>query len=77
MAVYERIRSLRKNRDFTQKELATKLGMLQPRYSKYETGKNDIPTTILKALAFLHDTSADYILELTDETRPYKRAKER
>ena len=77
MVVYERIRNLREDKDLTQKELAMKLGMSQTGYSKYETGENDIPTAILKALALLHDTSVDYILGLTDVARPYRRTRNR
>lgn len=73
MIMYMRIRNLREDKDISQRELAAKLGMSQTGYSKYETGENDVPTIILKALAIFHNTSVDYILELTDETQPYKR----
>jgi DNA-binding XRE family transcriptional regulator len=73
MVMYERIRNLREDKDISQRVLASKLGMSQTGYSKYETGENDIPTTILKKLAIIHNTSADYILELTDEVEPYRR----
>ena len=73
--MYERIRHLREDKDISQRELGAKLGMSQTGYSKYETGENDVPTAILKALALFHDTSVDYILHLTDEKAPYKRAK--
>ena len=36
--------------------------MSQTGYSKYETGENDIPTSILIGLAKLHNTSVDYLL---------------
>ena len=45
--LYEHIRSLREDRDLSQKEIAAILGMSQTGYSKYETGENDIPTQIL------------------------------
>lgn len=73
--MYERIRNLREDKDITQKELALKLGMSQTGYSKYETGENDIPTAILKALSAFYGTSVDYLLDLTDESKPYKRKK--
>jgi transcriptional regulator with XRE-family HTH domain len=69
--VYERIRNLREDRDISQRELSAILGMSQTGYSKYETGENDVPTAILKALALFHGTSVDYILGMTDETTPY------
>ena len=73
--MYGRIRDLRTDKDMTQRELASILGMSQTGYSKYETGENDVPTAILRALALFHNTSSDYILGLTDVTLPYKRVK--
>ncbi len=42
-------------------------------YSLYELGKRDIPAEYIRMLAKFYNTSTDYILELTDETTPYKR----
>jgi transcriptional regulator with XRE-family HTH domain len=70
--MYERIRELRTDKDLTQYVLADYLGMSQTGYSKYEMGTNDIPTAVLISLAKLYNTSTDYILGLTDETKPYK-----
>lgn len=74
--MYQRLRDLREDRDWTQKELASLLGMSQTGYSKYETGENDVPTQILIRLAALDRTSVDYLLGLTDEEKPYPRAKQ-
>lgn len=73
--MYPRIRALREDRDMNQTQLAKLLGMSQTGYSKYETGENDIPTAILVQLARLHDTSVDYLLDLTDQRAPYPRKK--
>ena len=70
--MYVRIRDLREDRDLTQTEVAKMLGMSQTGYSKYETGENDIPTTILIKLAEFYNTSVDYLLGLTDNTQRYK-----
>ncbi len=70
---YYRIRALREDRDLTQKKIAEILNMSQTGYSKYETGENDIPTRILIELAKFYDTSVDYLLDVTDEVKPYKR----
>lgn len=70
---YRRIRDLREDKDMSQTRLAKILGMSQTGYSKYETGENDVPTTILIRLALFHDTSIDYILGLTDIKAPYPR----
>ena len=71
--MYERIRNLREDKDLTQKQIGIILNMSQTGYNQYETGKNDIPTRILIELAKFYNTSTDYIIGLTDETKPYKR----
>ena len=69
--MYPRIRDLREDHDMSQTELAKKLGMSQTGYSKYETGENDIPTSILIELARLYNTSIDYLLGETDNPKRY------
>ena len=60
--MYKRIRDLREDKDLTQTQMAKMLGMSQTGYSKYETGENDIPTSILIKLARFYDVSIDYLL---------------
>ena len=69
--MYQRIRSLREDRDLTQTQIAQMLGMSQTGYSKYETGENDIPTAILIKLANFYNTSIDYLLGQTDSKERY------
>ena len=69
--MYPRIRDLRQDHDLSQAELAKILGMSQTGYSKYETGENDIPTTILIKLADYYQTSVDYLLGRTKHHEPY------
>ena len=64
--MYKRIRDLREDRDMTQKQVAQVLGMSQTGYSKYDTGENDIPTTVLLKLADFYGTTVDYLLGRTD-----------
>ena len=73
--MYKRIIDLRKNRHLTQKQIGQILNMSQTGYNQYEIGKNDIPTKVLIELAKFYNTSIDYILELTDEQKPYPRKK--
>lgn len=73
--MYRRIRDLREDKDMTQKEMASILGMSQTGYSKYETGENDIPTNILIQLSDFHKVSVDYLLNLTDTKTPYSHSK--
>lgn len=69
---YPRLRDLREDHDMVQKEVAAFLGIDQRVYSNYETGKREIPTRFVISLARLYNTSTDYILGMTNETRPYK-----
>lgn len=69
--MYPRLRNLREDKDLSQTQMAKILGMSQTGYSKYETGENDIPTSILIKLARYHNTSVDYLLGLTDKKEPY------
>lgn len=75
MDMYSRIRDLREDRDLTQKQVGELLNMSQTGYNQYEIGKNDIPTKVLIQLAKFYGTSVDYLLDLTDETKPYTRKK--
>lgn len=69
--MYPRIRDLREDSDRNQTELAGLLGMSQIGYSKYETGENEIPVSVLIKLADLYQTSTDYLLGRTDQKTPY------
>lgn len=69
--MYRRIRELREDKDLLQKDMAKLLNCSQVAYSRYELGLRDIPTDVLIILAKFHNTSVDYILELTDEKKPY------
>ena len=70
--MYQRLRDLREDKDMNQTQVAKILGMSQTGYSKYETGENDIPTTILIKLARFYDTSIDYLLGETNNPQRYK-----
>ena len=69
--IFQRIRDLREDKDWTQKELGERLGISQTGYSKYETGENNIPVGVLIELANIHHTSVDYLLGLTNRKEPY------
>ena len=73
MKPYSRIRAFREDKDLTQVQIAKILLCSQRVYSNYERGEIDSPTDVLKKLAQLHHTSVDYLLELTDDPRPYPR----
>lgn len=70
---YPRLKDLREDHDLSQQAIADYLGMKQPQYSRYERGLRDIPTDVLIRLALFYKTSTDYILGLTDHSRPYRK----
>lgn len=67
--MFRRIRDLREDRDLNQAQVARILGMSQTGYSKYETGENDLPTSVLINLADFYGVSIDYILNQTDNPK--------
>lgn len=69
---YPRLRDLREDHDMSQQQIAEYLGMKQPQYNRYERGLRDIPTDVLIRLAQLYKTSTDYILGLTNNSKPSK-----
>ena len=68
---YPRLKDLREDRDLSQQQIAEYLDMKQPQYSRYERGLRDIPTDVLIRLAKYYKTSTDYILGLTNISKPY------
>lgn len=70
-----RLKDLREDRDLKQSDVANLLGMSQTNYSKCELEKINIPLDTLRKLAIIFDTSVDYILDLTDISKPYPRKK--
>ena len=69
----EHLRALREDRDLSQREMAEVLRVHQTTYSDYELGRLNIPIPALRELARFFDTSVDYIIGLTEESRPYPR----
>lgn len=71
----QRIRELREDNDYKQKEIAELLHISQATYSRYETGDLEIPHSALQTLADFYKTSVDYLLGRTDIRDPYPRKK--
>ena len=66
--VGKRLKESRKIAGYTQKQVAEKMGMVQPSYIKYELGKLELDYQKMIFLCKLFDVSADYLLGLEDET---------
>lgn len=69
--VYHRIKDLREDNDIKQATIAKYLNCSQPSYSYYENGINEVPLQVLSKLADFYNTSTDYLLNRTDDPRPY------
>ena len=68
-----RIKDLREDNDFTQQQVADKIGITQRKYSYIETGTQPLTDEILIALSQLYNTSIDYILMQTNNKQRYKK----
>lgn len=66
-----RIRQMREDNDLTQKAISKILNCTQQTYSRYETGEITIDIYNLIKLAKFYQTSTDYLLGLTDISKPY------
>lgn len=69
MAKYARLRELREDNDYTQKQIAELLFTTQPQYFRYESGQRDLPCDLLVMLSKIYNVSSDYILGLSDNPR--------
>lgn len=69
----KRLGDLRTDNDMTQQRIADYLQCQREVYRRYEKGIRTIPVDYLVQLADLYGTSTDYILELTNDKKPYKK----
>ena len=67
---------MREDRDLYQADIAKLLNVSQQTYSRYENDDISIDKDSLIKLALFYNTSVDYLLELTDERKPYPRKKQ-
>ena len=70
---YPKLKDLREDGGYVQKEIVVSLGIDQRGYNTYETGKREIPTRYVIKLAHFYKTSTDYILRQSDIQAPYGR----
>ncbi len=68
-----KIKELRNEKGYTQLKMQMLTGIDQSDYSKIENGKRWMTFEQCKKIAIALNTSMDYLAELTDEKKPYKR----
>lgn len=66
-----RLKDLREDHDYTQQQVAEKIGITQRKYSYVETGVQQLTADVLVALARFYKVSVDYLLGETDVTVRY------
>lgn len=71
----ERIRELREDGDYSQKQIADYLHVHQTTYSNYELNRYSIPIPVLGKLADFYGVSVDYLLGRTDKKLLYEQEK--
>ena len=62
----DRLIELRKERHFSQREMAKFLNISQPSYIRYENGKAEPSLENLSKIARIFDVSTDYLVGLSD-----------
>lgn len=63
----ERMKSIRKSKKITQKQLAQTVDVYQSRIARWESGVNEPSIEMLKKLAEALDTSIDYLVGYSDK----------
>ena len=66
-----RLKDLREDHDYTQQQVAEKIGITQRKYSYIETGVQQLTADVLVALARFYKVSVDYLLGETDVMTRY------
>ncbi len=69
-----RIRELREDSDFSQKQISEVLKVHQTTYSDYEIGNLNPSIHVLCKLADFYKCSIDYLVGRTDQKEPYPKS---
>ena len=62
MSYCKKLKELREDHDFHQKEVAAYLNIKPQQYQRYESGQTALPINYLVALSDFYGVSTDYIL---------------
>ena len=66
MNYIDNIRAIRKEKGYSQADIAEVLETTQQHYSCYENGKNELPIRHLITLCKFYNVSSDWLLGLTE-----------
>lgn len=68
-----RLRELREDNDLTQIQCSKIAFISKNSYIRYEKGERNVPLDVIVSFAKYYNVSIDYIANLTDDMKPYKR----
>ena len=68
----KRLKSLREDNDYTQEKVGEVIHKSQQGYNHIEAGRAELKIEDLVVLCKFYNVSADYIIGLSDEMKPYK-----
>lgn len=63
----KRLKELRKENNYSQKEIAELMGIAQVTYSHYEIGRRTVSIQNLVKFAKIYNVNVDYLLGLSDK----------
>ena len=66
----KRLKELREEKNYTQQEMAEKIGLKRTAYGAYERGVNTPDAQTLLKLAEIFDVTTDYLLGRVDNKKP-------
>ncbi len=66
-----RLKNLREDNDYTQADIGKLINKSQQGYNHIEAGRAELKIEDLVALCKFYNVSADYIIGLTNEIKPY------
>lgn len=66
----ERLISCRKKKGITKQEAASRMQLSQPAYLRYESGERTPSIHVIYYMAYILETSADYLIGKTDDPTP-------
>lgn len=73
MTIGERIRNIRENKNYSQKELEKMAMLSEKSVSKYERGENNVPVDNLSKIADVLNVSMDYLAGRVKFSTDYKK----
>jgi repressor LexA len=65
----ERLRYLRQKKNYTQRDIADKLGISESAYGFYEQGRREPSNATLSQLSLIFEVTTDYILGIANNTK--------